>query len=292
MVFPTRSSGMDDFHKLIRAAAVAGVIVVTLGVTFGTAARAADESPWSDDSRSSFRLIAGSNKSGVSPLRAGIEIKLQPGWKTYWRYPGDSGMPPRFDFGGSENLARAKVLYPAPHLFTDDAGNSLGYKDSVIFPVQVTARQPGKPVTLRLKIDYAVCEKLCIPAEGRAELTFGIGESANDAALTVAQAQVPKPALASDIGLTAQRVSTGPKPLVYVDLVAPIGKPVELFVEGPNAEWALPVPQPAQGAPPGHRHFGFELDGLPPGVNPKGNFELTFTVVEGTRALEVTTHLD
>jgi len=273
---------------LMRAAIAAGVIVVT----FGAAARAADESPWSDDSRSSIRLIAGSNKSGASPLRAGIEIKLQPGWKTYWRYPGDSGVPPRFDFGGSENLARAKVLYPAPHLFTDDAGNSLGYKDSVIFPVQVTARQQGKQVTLRLKIDYAVCEKLCIPAEGRAELTIGVGDSANDAALTAAQAQVPKPALASDIGLTAQRVSTGPKPLVYVDLAAPAGKPVELFVEGPNAEWALPVPQPAQGAPPGHRHFGFELDGLPPGVNPKGNFELTFTVVEGTRALEVTTHLD
>jgi DsbC/DsbD-like thiol-disulfide interchange protein len=279
---------MDDFRMLMRAAIAAGVIVVT----FGAAARAADESPWSDDSRSSIRLIAGSNKSGASPLRAGIEIKLQPGWKTYWRYPGDSGVPPRFDFGGSENLARAKVLYPAPHLFTDDAGNSLGYKDSVIFPVQVTARQQGKPVTLRLKIDYAVCEKLCIPAEGHAELTIGVGDSANDAALTAAQAQVPKPALASDIGLTAQRVSTGPKPLVYVDLAAPAGEPVELFVEGPNAEWALPVPQPAQGAPPGHRHFGFELDGLPPGVNPKGNFALTFTVVEGTRAFEVTTHLD
>ena len=56
-------------------------------------------------------------------LRAGIEIKLQPGWKTYWRYPGDSGVPPRFDFSGSENLKTAKVLYPAPHLFTDEAGN-------------------------------------------------------------------------------------------------------------------------------------------------------------------------
>ena len=62
-------------------------------------------------------------------MRGGIEIKLQPGWKTYWRYPGDSGVPPRFDFSGSDNLGRAKVLYPAPHLFTDETGNSLGYKD-------------------------------------------------------------------------------------------------------------------------------------------------------------------
>ncbi|HLA21219.1 MAG TPA: hypothetical protein VJZ74_07150 [Pseudolabrys sp.] len=70
------------------------------------------------------------------------------------------------------------------------------------------------------------------------------------------------------------------------------GKKVALFVEGPTPEWALPVPKPAQGAPAGHRQFGFMLDGLPPGVDPKGHFELTFTVVEGERAIEVKTHLD
>ena len=90
---------------------------------FGAPARAADASPWAEDTRSAVRLIAGANKNGEAPLRAGIEIKLQPGWKTYWRYPGDSGVPPRFDFSGSENLKAAKVLYPAPHLFTDEAGN-------------------------------------------------------------------------------------------------------------------------------------------------------------------------
>ena len=165
---------MNDIHGPICAALTACGIAILLG----TAARAADASAWAEDSRSAIRVIAGANKSDAASLRAGIEIKLQPGWKTYWRYPGDSGVPPRFDFSGSENLGAAKVLYPAPHLFTDDTGNSLGYKDRVIFPLRVTAKEPGKPVTLRLKLDYAVCEKLCIPAEGRAELTFGAGESA------------------------------------------------------------------------------------------------------------------
>lgn len=269
-------------------AALAGALAV---MTFGAQAKAADASAWADDSRSAIRLIAGSNKSGDARLRAGIEIKLLPGWKTYWRYPGDSGVPPRFDFSGSDNLARAKVLYPAPHLFTDETGNSLGYKNSVIFPLQVTAKQPGKPVTLRLKLDYAVCEKLCIPAVGQAELTFGAGDSANDAALAAAEAQVPKPVDASEAGLTARRVTNAAKPLVDVDLPAS-GKPTALFVEGPSAEWALPIPMAAQGAPAGRLHFGFELDGLPPGVDPKGPFELTFTVVEGDRAIEVKTHLD
>ncbi len=96
-----------------------------------------------------------------------------------------------------------------------------------------------------------------------------------------------------EAGLTARRANDDKrKPLVFVDLAAPAGQPVELFVEGPTAEWALPIPKPAQGAPAGHQHFGFELDGLPPGVDPKGPFELTFTIVKGGRATEVKTHLD
>ena len=282
---------MNGIYRPICLALAACVII-------GAAARAAGEqaspsaSPWADDSRSAIRLIGGANKSGAAQLRAGVEIKLQPGWKTYWRYPGDSGVPPRFDLAGSDNLKYAKILYPAPHLFHDEAGNSLGYKDNVIFPLQITPRDPGKPVRLRLKLDYAVCENLCSPAEGRAELNLGNGDSALNAALVAAEAQVPVPATAAEIGLTARRVSSGLKPLVFVDLTAPADKPVELFVEGPTREWALPIPQPAQGAPAGHRHFGFELDGLPPGVDPKAAFELTFTVVTGDRALEVKTHLD
>jgi DsbC/DsbD-like thiol-disulfide interchange protein len=283
---------MDDIHKLICAALCALFAACGVGLMFGAQARAADASAWAEDTRSGVRLVAGANNSSAASLRAGIEIKLQPGWKTYWRYPGDSGVPPRFDFSGSENLEVAKVLYPAPHLFTDATGNSLGYKQAVIFPLRVTAKESGKPVTLRLKLDYAVCEKLCIPAQGRAELTLGIGESANDAALTASEARVPKLVTAAQAGLSARRANNAPKPLVFVDLAAPTGQPVELFVEGPTSEWALPIPSLAQGAPAGRRHFGFELDGLPPGVDPKAPFELTFTVVEGDHAIEVKTHLD
>jgi DsbC/DsbD-like thiol-disulfide interchange protein len=287
MNFPTRSSGMDDIHRSLCAALAA----CSLATMLCQPARAADASPWAEDSRSAIRLIAGENKNGEG-LRAGIEIKLQPGWKTYWRYPGDSGVPPRFDFSGSENLKIANVLYPAPHLFTDAAGQTLGYKDVVTFPLQISPLQAGMPVRLRLKLDYAVCEKLCIPAEGRAELILGMGDSTHDAALTAAEARVPKLLSAADISLTVHRVNNGPKPLVFVDLAAPDGKQVEVFVEGPTPEWALPIPKPAQGAPSGHRHFAFELDGLPPGVDPKGRFKLTFTVVEDGRAIEVKTHLD
>jgi DsbC/DsbD-like thiol-disulfide interchange protein len=279
---------MHDIHRSLHLAFAACGIAVILS----SPATAADESPWTQDIRSAIRLIAGSNKAGAASMRAGIEIKLQPGWKTYWRYPGDSGVPPHFDFSGSENLKNATVLYPAPHLFTDETGNSLGYKDRVIFPLVVSAQEPNKPLKLRVKVDYAVCEKLCVPVEGRAELTLAAGESAQDAALTAAEARVPKQVTPAQVGLSARRISHGAKPQVAVDLAVPAGQPVEIFAEGPTPDWALPVPKRSQSAPAGRAQFGFELDGLPPGIDPKGQFDLIFTVVTGDRAVEVKTHLD
>ena len=278
---------MKTITTPLRGALACGIVMMLAAPALG-----ADVSHWVEESHSAIRIIAGSDKERAEALRAGIEIKLQPGWKTYWRYPGDSGVPPRFDFAGSENLKTAKVLYPAPHLLQDDDGSSLGYKDHVIFPVQVTPKQAGVPVKLHLKLDYAVCEKLCVPAQASAELALGTRASAQDTALGKAEALVPKKVTAAEAGLTAQRVNTAAKPLVMVDVKAAAGAPASLFVEGPSPEWALPIPKPAPGAPEGHRQFGFELDGLPPGVDPKGQFELTFTVVEGNRAIEVTTHLD
>jgi DsbC/DsbD-like thiol-disulfide interchange protein len=249
-----------------------------------------DASAWSAIKDAAVRLIAGSAKPDAATLRAGVEIKLAPGWHTYWRYPGDSGVPPRLDFSGSQNLRSATLHYPAPHLYTDETGNTLGYMDHVILPLTVTPQQAGRPVLLRVKIDYAICDKLCVPAQGQMELRLAGGDSGNDVALQAAEARVPKQVQPAQLGLSLRRVNDAAKPLIAVDLKAPAG--AQVFVEGPTPEWALPVPKPAPGAPAGHRRFNFELDGLPPGVSPKGHFDLTFTVVAGDQAYQTTAHLD
>jgi DsbC/DsbD-like thiol-disulfide interchange protein len=290
MALTFRSAGMKNAHRSLAAAAIFACAIVPM--LAGVAAGAADSSPWAADSHAALRLIAGDNKPGTTVLRAGLEIKLDAGWKTYWRYPGDSGVPPRFDFSRSENVSATKVLYPAPLLFVDDAGNSLGYKNSVIFPLQVTAKEPGKAVKLHVKLDYAVCEKLCVPTEGAAELALSAGPSSQDALLAAAERRVPKPMSAEQAGLTVHRVSDAARPFVMVDLEAPSGQPLHVFVEGPTAEWALPIPKPVASAPPGHRQFGFELDGLPSGVDPKGKIDLIFTVIDGEHAYEIKTRLD
>jgi DsbC/DsbD-like thiol-disulfide interchange protein len=279
---------MNDIHRTFSVISVSCLFVALTGAL----AQAADESPWNEDVRSAVRLIAGSNTNSTATLRAGVEIKLRPGWKTYWRYPGDSGVPPNFDFTGSENLKHAEVLYPAPHLFTDETGQSLGYKGTVIFPLTITPQQEDKPVRLHVKVDYAVCEKLCVPAEGTAELVLSGGESSQNTTLMTAEAHLPKRVTPAQLGLTIRRTKSGPKPVVTVDLGAPAGKPIELFAEGPTPQWALPIPKPVPNAPAGRAQFTFELDGLPPGTDPKGQFELTFTVVTGERAVEVKSRLD
>src|SRR5471030_511863 len=160
-------------------AGFAAAVVVSF---FMLPARAQDSSPWLKDGHSAVRLLAGSRSGGV--LLGGIAFQLQPGWHTYWRNPGDSGVPPRFDFSKSENIEAVTVLWPAPVKFPDGSGgNSLGYQKQVVLPLRIVAKNAEKPVTLRADIHYAVCEKLCIPVQANAELTIASVARTEDSAL-------------------------------------------------------------------------------------------------------------
>jgi DsbC/DsbD-like thiol-disulfide interchange protein len=270
----------------------------SLLIATSCAAIAADVSPWQDDAQSAARLISARavNESGGRMFRAGVEIKLKDGWKTYWRYPGDSGVPPVLDFSKSQNVKAVTVLYPAPTRFPDGGGgNSIGYKGVLILPLHVVAQDADKPVTLNLKLDYAACEKLCVPAEAKLELVLTGAETANEAALNAAEARVPKVVVVGSDGSPSihavRREAGSSKPRVTVDVAAPAGAPLVLFAEGPTAQWALPLPEPVAGAPAGLQRFAFELDGLPPGEKASGAM-LRLTAVSGDKAIEVGFRLD
>ncbi len=254
-------------------------------------ARAQDASPWQRDGHSAVRLLAGSRSGAV--LLGGIAFQLQPGWKTYWRSPGDSGVPPRFDFSKSENIEAVTVLWPAPMKFDDGAGgHSLGYKNQIVLPLRIVAKNADKPVTLRAGVNYAVCEKLCIPVEANAELAFTSVASTEDSELFAALDTVPKPAQVGDPNpLTIRDVKRSGKSAVLVDVATPDAKDVSLFVEGPTPDWALPVPTLLEHSPPGVKRFTFELDGLPPGAKPEGA-ALKLTLVGGDRAYEFNINLN
>jgi DsbC/DsbD-like thiol-disulfide interchange protein len=261
------------------------------------AARAQDASAWDKQPHAQARLIAGAVMKSADGtfLHAGVEIRLDPGWKTYWREPGDSGVPPTFDFSGSDNVEAVTVLWPAPERFPDGAGgNSIGYVGRIVLPLRITQKNAGKPSSLHLKLDYAVCGNLCVPAQATLELALS-GDGAEETALEKEELRVPRrvaPGPGKGFGvLSAHRQPGGEHDRVTVELAAPKDAKVDLFVEGPTPDWSLPLPEPS-GTDGDVRRFTFDLDGLPPGVDPKAATTLTFTAVSGDDAIEVPIHLD
>jgi DsbC/DsbD-like thiol-disulfide interchange protein len=122
-----------------------------------------------------------------------IEIRLENGWKTYWRSPGE-GIAPSFSWDESHNVKTVEVLWPAPKRFSYGEDVSLGYDRTVLLPVVVTPADPAKPVNLNLVIAYGICKDICMPVE--AELSVDMDQpvmSKSDfEAFTYALRQVPK----------------------------------------------------------------------------------------------------
>jgi DsbC/DsbD-like thiol-disulfide interchange protein len=267
-----------------------GLLALSLTFVLTTRARGEDASAWQRAAHSAVRLLAGSRSGPV--LLGGIAVQLDPGWKTYWRTSGDSGVPPRFDFSKSDNVEAVTVLWPAPTKFDDGAGGiSLGYHNQVVLPLRIVPKSTDKPVTLRADINYAVCEKICIPVEASTELAFASVASTEDNVLFAALDTVPKPASVGDPNpLTILDVRREGKSTVLIDVLSPDARTVSLFVEGPTPDWALPVPKLLEHSPPGVKRFAFNLEGVPAGTNPEGA-ALKLTLVGGDRSYEFNINL-
>jgi len=189
---------------------------------------------WSKSSHSSLRLIAGATAPS-GKQRVGIEITMAPGYKTYWRSPGDAGVPPVFDWSGSENVGGLDVRWPAPERFDDASGSGIGYVDEVVVPVSIQPVDPSRPVTVALKLDYAVCDKICVPARGEARLWLEPGvTSVTSPRLEEFEARIPIPV---KLGVTPGKLSIvevrQEEQALKLVLRTPEGGAIEdIFVEG------------------------------------------------------------
>ena len=276
---------------IVNRARAASMLAANLVLLVALPARAAANSAWDGNQRSAVRLLAGARLAGSATIRAGIDMRLAPGWKTYWRYPGDSGIPPRFDFTKSQNVKSVAVRWPAPQRLADEAGTSIGYKHDITFPLDVVPEDAGRPVTLALAIDYGVCEKICVPVDAKAELMITGNATEHDGKIAASDARVPNPATPGQDGALSIRAVKREGSRVLVDVGYPASAPIDLFAEGPTPDWALPLPSPVAGAPQGQQRFVFELDGLPPNTRPDGA-TLLLTAVAGEQAIEVPYRLD
>jgi DsbC/DsbD-like thiol-disulfide interchange protein len=231
-------------------AAVAAALVVAAAAPAGS--QPADQpiaSPWAELPASRVRLVASGARTPGGSFLAGIEIVMAEGWKTYWRTPGDAGVPPTFDWSGSGNAAAVKVLYPAPMRMDEAGGQVIGYKNAVLFPVKVKPQDAARPVALKLTLEYGICRDICIPASATLELALAPGRAGSSPgdALKAAVERVPRS--------HAERRKTDPSwkrvaevddeggHRLEIDVAFPGGsKGADLFVEAPAGLY-LPLPK-------------------------------------------------
>jgi suppressor for copper-sensitivity B len=153
------------------------VRVTMMAAVFLGPAASADPfaSDWNAGKQSAVRLLADPVSSRA--LRLGLQFRLEPGWKTYWRTPGDAGLPASVDWSGSRNLVIDGIDWPAPQRYSLQGFESFGYEGGLILPVRAHAADPSKPVHVGALIDYLVCRQVCLPTEARLAIDLPAGSS-------------------------------------------------------------------------------------------------------------------
>ena len=247
-------------------------------------------SDWAATAQAKLRLVSAvTGSAGAKSVPLGLQFQLAPGWKTYWRSPGDAGIPVSLDWAGSTNLAGADMAWPVPRRFTLFGLDTFGYEDEVVFPIAARPADPAKPLTLRLKVDYLVCEKICIPQS--ADLALDLPASApapSDFAQLIDRYQSRVPGDGSGHGLSlvsthAEGEEANPRLVVSVRSALPLVAP-DLFVEGPAG---LYFPAPNVALEQGGLGARFTIDVKRDAKGPVlAGTPLLLTVADGTRGLE------
>ncbi|HVI87070.1 MAG TPA: protein-disulfide reductase DsbD domain-containing protein [Dongiaceae bacterium] len=256
--------------------------------TFGARAESLASDTASND-QAAARLVSAVTGGGeLAAVPLGLEMQLKPGWKTYWRSPGDAGFPLTIDYAGSKNLAGADLAWPIPHRFQLFGLQTFGYEDQVVFPITAHPQVPGQPMTIRAQIHYLVCATVCIPQE--AVLVLGIpaapADLSDDAPLINRfRALVPGDGAGSGLRLTQLGISRDGE--LVADIASdslPLLGP-DIIIEGPTGlDFGAPRVDIADDALSARLVVPVKAAASAPKL--KGS-DLTLTVTDDMRGLEL-----
>ena len=247
---------------------------------------------WARTDVSQARLVSAASAVGDGELRAGLHFQLDPGWKIYWRSPGDSGSPPVPDFAASQNVAAVEVAWPAPRRFAELAGlETAGYTDETVLPLRVAAARADEAVRLRARVPYQACETVCIPfvAELALDLPPGAADPTPWARLIDRyEARVPGPPEAAGVTVESFGI-VGAPPDERLEIALRSALPFEapeLFVEaGARYRVAAGTAEVSRDGASARLVAPVEARG---GVSLAGE-PIVATVVDGDRAFELAT---
>lgn len=248
----------------------------------GGMAAAGDASAWQQRPHVALRLAAAAFEQGSERAPwAVVELRLDPGWKIYWRSPGDAGIPTTIDWSGSANLRSIETRWPRPKRARIWNVDTVGYGGEVAFPAALELADSQAKTALRVRVAYGVCREICIPDE--AVLTLDVpptGWAAPGVAerIRAALARVPDRG-----GETAWRLTQvalrDDKLRVEAESAEPLAAP-DLFVEGPReARFGATIAM--LGADRHKVRFEIPVEGLAAGTS-----GLILTFVDGGRAFE------
>ncbi|RWO98290.1 MAG: hypothetical protein EOQ98_16190 [Mesorhizobium sp.] len=208
------------------------VLLLSAAVGCGTGLpAAASSSIWYNTEGGKVRLVTTGKPDEAGRIHGVLDIALKPGWKTYWRDPGDAGVPPQIDVSASTNIANATFSFPPPQRHDDGYGKWAGYDHPVSLPVTFTLSAPNEPAVIDADIFLGICETICIPVQTRLAIDPGSDpDNVEDAALVkAALATLPAPAR-PDFGIN---ILPGDRETLIVEASFP-GNPkaADFFVAG------------------------------------------------------------
>ncbi len=272
----TQSSLIDALTALV-------LLVTTVApATAGTTS-------WRNSIGGDIRMIsAGGPLNEAGNFSAGLHLVLKKGWKTYWRFPGDSGIPLSVDFAGSINLASAELTFPAPERHYDGYSTSIGYKGDVVLPLTIRPQDPSKPVLINAKVRYGVCEAVCVPLEDDLSLIMSPNSPPDEASsglIARARARVPVAASAGDpLSIVAVSIDDNkPRTFTFSAKLNAPSQPADLFVEGPEGSYlTVPTPLAVDGI---NASWTLPLDGL---IYEGDQVTLRLTLINGLAAADQT----
>ncbi|WP_128253436.1 protein-disulfide reductase DsbD domain-containing protein [Falsirhodobacter deserti] len=175
-----------------------------------------------------------------------LRLRLHEGWKTYWRSPGDAGIPPEFNWSGSSNLAGVRLHWPRPEVFHTNGLESIGYHRELVLPIELVPADPSRPVSLHAEVDLGVCRDVCVPAtiEVAADLT---GRGAHDAMIEAALADQPRRGTAHSVSCSIAPIKDGLRVTARM-ILPPQGKDEVVVIEaGDDDIWSSPAEVSRQG---------------------------------------------
>lgn len=265
--------------------AVTGWLMVTMSCAAN--AQQPVETPWIDTAQSRIRLVAGNDPAQQGVRVILVEMQLQPSWKTYWRMPGDAGIPPSFDWTGSENLGPVEVRHPAPSIFIDQGGTTIGYKTAVTFPVYASPPDAKSPTRVKVELAFGICREVCIPVEAKLSLDIPPSAVVPKETLAAPTAKVPVRKTLAEAGRGLPAVAavafaggaSAPRLKIKTKGVA------DLFLEGPDGLY-VPLPQRSAG-PDDAATFEVDLSKTQDLPDLRGK-TLTITAVGKSGAIETT----